>query len=92
MSKVEQGQSFINKVLEQTGSVEGLLATALLNGISITDDLEIGFELKTDIVYNTSVIEILKERKPANAQIFTTDIPTYMGIGFMEIGNNFIVG
>lgn len=91
MSKVVQGQSFINKVLEQTGSIDALLEMALLNGVAITNDVSIGTELKTDKVFNTSAIEILKERKPANAQSFVSEIPTYIGIGFMVIESNFIV-
>lgn len=92
MSKVVQGQSFVNKVLEQTGGMDALMKMALLNGRSITDDVPMGLVLTTDRIENPTVINILKERQPANAQAFVLEIPTYTGIGLMEIANNFIVG
>ena len=41
-SKVYQGQSFLDKVIEMTGSVDNAFAMALENNVSITDALAIG--------------------------------------------------
>ena len=40
-NKTFAGQSFLGKVIENTGSVENAVEMALLNGFSITDDLVI---------------------------------------------------
>ncbi|WP_395049394.1 hypothetical protein [Flavobacterium sp.] len=90
---VHQGQSFLDKVLENTGSIENAFEMALLNGISITDDLAIGSELICSPVSNKVVAELFNEfKKPATgltpAQV--AEIQN-LGIGSMRIGSTFIV-
>jgi len=46
MSKVLSGQSFLDKVIEDTGNMEMAFEMALGNGLSITHELEVGTELK----------------------------------------------
>ena len=40
-NKVLQGQTFIDMVCQQSGSYEDVIATAILSGKSITDDVVI---------------------------------------------------
>jgi hypothetical protein len=91
---VHQGQSFLDKVLETTGSIENAFEMALLNNMSITDDVAIGQELKVSNVTLKSIVSIFnKNKRPATAitmeqmQEIEND-----GIGYMRIGSTFIVG
>jgi hypothetical protein len=89
-----QGQSFIDKVLENTGSIENVFQMALLNDISITDDLSIGMELKISEATNKRIVELFGEfNRPATAltnQNYELIVPDD-GIGAMIIENTFIV-
>lgn len=91
--KVYQGQSFIDKVLETTGSSENAFEMALLNGISLTDNVGIGQELVSSSATRKGVVRIFnKNNRPASAIINSTEEDEENeGIGYMAIGNNFIV-
>lgn len=96
MSKtiVHSAQSFFNKVVESTGSIDVAFETAMLNGMSITDSLTTGQELIKHTVANKQVVSFFSEKRPATG--ITTDqelalIPE-LGIGTMAIGSTFIVG
>lgn len=94
-SKVHQGQSFLDKVIEMTGSVDNVFAMALENNVSITDSLAIG----TLLTYSGSVTKSISTlfndinrcataiTKQTHELIVADD-----GIGAMVIENNFIVG
>jgi LysM repeat protein len=76
MSKamVHAGQSFFDNVVETTGSVENAFEMAILNGISITDDIKVGTELKISKITNNAVANFFNEtNRPATAlaQVFT---------------------
>lgn len=91
---VHQGQSFIDKVLETTGSIDNAFAMALLNGMSITDDVVIGQEVKTTGVTLKSVVSIYNEKKRPATAITMEKLQEIesKGIGYMRIGSTFIVG
>ena len=94
MSKIEQGQSFIDKVTQQTGSFENALEMALLNGKSITDDVVIGGTLIASAVTNRYVVNFLntQNRAPATlAEIKASTSPLDVGIGEMAIETSFII-
>lgn len=68
MSKkiVYSGQSFLDKVLECTGSIDNAVQMALLNRISITDDMIVGSELQTAGITNLAIVAFFNENnKPA---------------------------
>ena len=92
-SKVQQGQSFIDKTLELTGSVESLLEMAILNNVSITDDISIGKEILGTQILKNSIVEGLTNELIATK--ITSDInqviPEDLGIGKMAIESTFIV-
>lgn len=90
--KVYQGQCFLDKVNECTGSIENAFEMALLNGISVTDDSDVGQELKISPVTNSIVVEKFNEfNRPATA-MKKPPIPPGLGIGYMRIGVNFKIG
>lgn len=91
---VYQGQSFLDKVLETTGSIENAFEMALLNGVSITDDVETGQQVATTAVSNTFIKASFNElNRPATA-LRTMPAPTEpgVGIGNMTIGVTFKIG
>lgn len=90
---VKQGQSFLDKVLQSTGSVDDALAMAILNGKSITEDLDIGEELECAIVSNKRVVaHFAMNSEPAtNISIAHKQEIENVGIGTMIIENNFEV-
>ncbi len=92
-SKVYQGQSFIDKVLETTGSTENAFEMALLNGISLTDNVAIGQELQASGATRKGVVRLFNNKnRPASAIInIASEDEENDGIGYMAIGNNFIV-
>lgn len=70
-SKVYAGQSFLDKVIETTGSIDNAFEMSLLNDMSITDDLIVGSELKIAKVTNLFVVNYFNENnRPAT--IITT--------------------
>jgi hypothetical protein len=91
---VRQGQSFSDKVVELTGSIENAFAMSLLNNCSITDSVAIGLDLKASEVTNHRIRDLFDENnKPATAisdHNFEFIIPDD-GIGAMIIEDTFIV-
>lgn len=93
-NKVYAGQSFFDKALEITGSVENAFAMAVLNNKSITDTLIVGEELKPSIVTAKGIVNLFsKYNRPAtgitnqNHELIVAD----EGIGAMIIEDTFIV-
>ena len=67
-TKTYEGQSFLDKVIETTGSIENAFEMALLNEISISDDLIVGSELKASKVTNKIVAAYFSyNKRPATA-------------------------
>lgn len=94
MTQNKQGQSFFDKVIEQTGNIENVFEMALINGKSITADLIIGESLKTSGKINNSIVELFGENnKPATAlnNDLLESIVNPGGIGFMKIQSTFKV-
>ena len=67
--KVLQGQTIFDIAIQELGSVEGAFALAVLNGISITDELTSGHELLLPVTSNKSIANYYmnKEIKPATS-------------------------
>jgi len=92
--KVYQGQSFLDKVLETTGSIENAFEMAFLNGVSITDDIDTGQEVAATVVTNKFIKANFNEKsRPATATKRPPAPPGLgIGIGYMQIGVNFKIG
>lgn len=94
MSKVKQGQSFIDKVIQQTGSVENALEMAIANGVSITDDPSIGalFVPAGTIKKNMVAFFAANEEPASDITLQLKDeVIEVVGLGAMAIENSFIV-
>ncbi|NJB83610.1 hypothetical protein [Wenyingzhuangia aestuarii] len=93
MSKVKQGQSFLDKVTQLTGSYENALEMALLNNVSVTDDAVLKTEYKASTITKTGVVSFFKSHdEPATAiSVAQQEESDDFGIGEMEIGSTFIV-
>jgi hypothetical protein len=92
-NKVYNSQSFFDKVIECTGSIENAFKMALLNGISVTDDIVIGQQLKIPPVTNKVIVEFFGDLNRPATMITQSQIEEIenIGIGKMIIGTNFIV-
>ncbi|MDM1548700.1 hypothetical protein HX096_12635 [Empedobacter falsenii] len=92
-SKVQQGQNFIDKTLELTGSIESLVLMAILNNRSITDDVKIGDEITGTEILKYGIVEGLNIQEPATkiANEISQVIPEDFGIGEMAIETTFII-
>lgn len=73
MSKniVYAGQSFLDKVIECTGSLENAFEMAFLNGLIITDDLIVGTELKSNLPSNKVIFDFFTENNRPASNITT---------------------
>jgi hypothetical protein len=93
MSKIYQGQSFLDKVIECTGSVDNAFEMAVLNGVSITDDVMVGQELNPSTITNGLIFGLFGELNRPATMITKEQIAEIenIGIGKMIIGTNFIV-
>lgn len=81
IKEVLHNQTLLDVTVEHTGSLEALFAIAEKNGKSITDDLEVGEDIKIE---NTEDKKVLKfyDRKKVNVATGLTDMS---GIGYDPI-------
>ena len=65
--KVLQGQTLIDIAIQELGSAEAAFDLGMLNGLSVTDELTPGQELKLPVISNKSVAAyyVNKAIKPA---------------------------
>lgn len=93
-TKVYQGQSFCDKVIEATGSIENVFAMALENNVSITEPLAIGTKLKYSGLVKKSISFLFNDDNRCATgttnQNYELIIPDE-GIGAMIIESTFIV-
>lgn len=90
---IKQGQSFLDKTTQLTGSIENALKMAIANNNGVTDVLEVGVELKSTAITNKRIASFFSEyNEPATAlsQAIIDDIEN-IGIGSMVIEDTFIV-
>lgn len=91
---IYQGQSLLDKTLEMTGDVEQSFATALLNGVSITESFAIGTAVLLPEIKRKSIVGMFNAKnRPATEFLNDSyDFNKSLGIGTMAISTNFIVG
>jgi hypothetical protein len=92
-SVVYNGQSLLDKAIESTGDVENVFDMAIINNISITQDLQVGTELKIAPITSKATVSFFNEfNRPATA-ISNTEQQQIdsQGIDYMIIDQNFIV-
>ena len=93
-------QNLFDISIQEFGNIEALFDIAMVNGLSITDDLVAGQELiipKTDYLGNEIYInyDVKKEfemQKPVTSKSKTNNYTTASGIGHMIISSTFKIG
>lgn len=89
----KQGQSFLDLVIQGTGSLQSAFSMALENDRSVSDAVETGEQIKSAKVKDKSITALFQKRLPATAPLMEietiTDQPE--GIGQMIIEDTFIV-
>jgi len=91
-TKAKQGQSFLDLVLQQSGSFTDVVSAALLNGRSLTDDIAINDSITVSQISNQDQVNVFSNNKPATALGKQIEIAEGKGIGWMKIEETFIVG
>ena len=92
-NKKKQGQNFLDLVVQQSGSFEEIINAAVLNDMSLTDNISIGTEVKNQNIKDLDNINILNQNsKPATAFRGNVDeISKQEGIRYWTIGKTFII-
>lgn len=85
---VRNGQWLADIAVEKTGSIAGLFEMAALNGISVTDDLNVGSAIDLSEVKDEAVVQNYKVRELNPATATETGLA---GIGYWAIGTTLIV-
>lgn len=92
---IQQGQSLMDVSIQKCGSVTALFELALLNGISITEDVLVGTVLELPPVVNIGVAQYFEDKQivPATAEASAKKFDELQkgGIGHMQIGVDFRV-
>ena len=92
MNKKQQGQSFLDLVIQQSGSFEEIINAAVFNNASLTDSLKIGDKVDNQKVINQNNVDVYKQQQPATElKISLGDIETGEGIGYWGIEETFII-
>lgn len=92
--RAKQGQSFFDLVIQGTGNIENAFAMSILNGVSITAELNIDQKILPAGEIKTGIIELWEEKNlPATALTNANfaDVIADDGIGAMIIDDTFIV-
>ena len=71
---IYSGQSFLDKVIELTGSIENAFEMALLNKIMITDDVKIGNELQQSKITNRAIVDYFNSNNRPLLEIFSRNL------------------
>ena len=93
-SNVYQGQSFTDKTIEMSGSIDNVFMICLENNASITDTLQIGDKLKYSGNQLKAVTDLFNDKNRCATQITANDYAVIVpddGIGAMIIEDTFIV-
>ena len=95
MITILHNQSLLDIAIQHTGAVENTFALAVANGLSLTDDLPAGAEIKLPDSVNkdNDVLNYYTARRlqPATAVILLSDEERLEGIGYWAISVDFKV-
>lgn len=92
---VQQGQNLIDIAIQHCGSATALVELAVLNDLSVTDDVAAGQELMLPTPINTALIDyyLSKSIVPSTDKPIARDYNdlSQEGIDFWIIENDFVV-
>ena len=95
MITILHNQSLLDLAVQHTGAVESVFAIAVANGLSLTDDLPAGTEIKLPDSVNkdNDVLNYYTARRlqPATAVILLSEEERLEGIGYWAISVDFKV-
>ena len=95
MITILHNQSLLDLAVQHTGAVESVFAIAVANGLSLTDDLPAGTEIKLPDSVNkdSDVLNYYsaKRLQPATAVILPPEAERLEGIGYWVIQTDFKV-
>ncbi|HCM34128.1 hypothetical protein [Chryseobacterium sp.] len=93
MNKKQQGQNFLDLIIQQSGSFDEVINAAVLNDMSLTDNIAIGTEIKNKNIQDEDNVNLFNQNnKPATALRNTDeDLSSQDGIGYWIIEETFIV-
>lgn len=86
---VEQGQCLVDMAIQYNGNALAIFDIALINGISLTEDIVPGQELKETAVLDNRIKNYFSKITPASGN--DADILVQQGIGYWYIGLDFII-
>lgn len=87
---IREGQCLLDICMQYNGTIDQLLDTAKLNGLSMTGLLTVGGWLQTtDVVNDARAVQFLQQKKAIPASVTENALPG--GIDFMQIGSDFKV-
>lgn len=91
--KVKDGQSLLDIALQECGDVAAAYAIADLNGMSVSDSLEVGSELQVPAgVDDQEVVSLFAGvHKPASTETDATSDINGEGLEFWVIERDFII-
>jgi hypothetical protein len=88
--KVLAGQSLIDIAIQELGSAEGAYNLAVLNGMSITDDLVPGQELVMPDVVNKNISTYYANKSLTPATVYNVQINEVPRVFFEELPIEFM--
>jgi hypothetical protein len=83
----QQGQSFLDIVLQSTGNLEDMFEMAMINDIAITDDLEIGETIQITTITNKYIVSQWQEGKEPATAIDSQTVILKEGLEYWAIEN-----
>lgn len=92
--KVRQGQSFLDMILQTTGSIDTAIDMAVLNSRSITASLKVGDDVQPTNIRSQKVVNFFTPKNKIPATAWTgieASKPKLEGISYWELKNEFIV-
>jgi len=89
---VKQGQNIFDIAIQTAGSVSAAFATAILNGIGITEDLVVGDVLMVAAATDKRMLQHYRDAGivPATAT-GSSFFPGQEGVGYWIIGSDFVI-
>lgn len=95
--KVRHKQSFFDIAIQENGNLLDIINMAILNEVSITNQLEVNSEVQHTLATtaSTEIVAYYKKNaiRPATVLTEQADAPgeLFEGIGYMAIEDNFII-
>ena len=87
---VEQGQCLVDMAIQYNGNALAIFDIALINGISLTEDIVPGQELKETAVLDNRIKNYFSKITPASGNDADLLVQP-QGIGYWYIGLDFII-